>query len=308
MATLNMANPCLYIIGNGLDRFHDLPTSYSNFGNYIKAHDKEFYDNLSNWYPTFIDNQHKGVFSLWADFENGLKEIDQDLLWQYINDNLVQYGAEDWKDEDNHRVQYIIQNLVDCLTNRLKQHLVNWICLINVLATSKRLQLEADAIYFTFNYTKTLESYYKIPPKQVIHIHGTTDCPDSIITGHNMKIMQPVNDFDDIRLFECEKIIRNDYFQKTLKPVDSLIHKNIMFFNSLHYVSEIKIIGHSINDIDLPYYKIITQKIKKDAKWSIYFKDKDSMSKQYSVRKETLINLGVNDSCIIPFLMQDIEL
>lgn len=123
-----------------------------------------------------------------------------------------------------------------------------------------------------------------------------------------MKIMQPVNDFDDIRLYECEKIIRNDYFQKTLKPVDSLIHKNIMFFNSLHYVSEIKIIGHSINDIDLPYYKIITQKIKKDAKWSIYFKDKDSMSKQYSVRKETLINLGVNDSCIIPFLMQDIEL
>ena len=154
MTTWNMANPCLYIIGNGLDRFHDHPTSYSNFGNYIKAHDKEFYDNLSNWYPTFIDNQHKGVFSLWTDFENGLKEIDQDLLWQYINDNLVQYGAEDWKDEDNHRVQYVIQNLVDSLTNKLKQHLVNWICLVNVLATSKRLRLEADAIYFTFNYTK----------------------------------------------------------------------------------------------------------------------------------------------------------
>ena len=45
-----------------------------------------------------------------------------------------------------------------CTTNKLIQHLVNWICLINVLATSKRLRLEADAIYFTFNYTKTLRS------------------------------------------------------------------------------------------------------------------------------------------------------
>ena len=75
-----MASPCLYIIGNGLDRFHDLPTSYSHFGNFIKTHDQEFYDILSNWYPTFIDNQNKGVFSLWADFENGLKEIDHNIL------------------------------------------------------------------------------------------------------------------------------------------------------------------------------------------------------------------------------------
>ena len=73
-------------------------------------------------------------------------------------------------------------------------------------------------------------------------------------------------------------------------------------------VSEIKVIGHSINDIDLPYYKIISQKTKKDAKWNIFFKDKDSMLKQYGVRKETLINLGVNNSCITPFLMNDIEL
>ena len=303
-----MAYQCLYIIGNGFDCFHDLPTSYSDFGNYVKSHDKEFYHNLNNWFPTFINNQKKKIFPLWTDFENGLKEIDQELLWQFIYDNFVQYGAEDWKDEDNHRIQYIIQNLLDSITNKLKHYLINWICPINVMNSSKRLRLEADAIYFTFNYTKTLELYYKIPQKQIIHIHGTTDNPDSIITGHNMKILQPVNDFDDIRLFECEKIIQNNYFQKTLKPVDSLIHKNLKFFNSLQYVSEIKVIGHSINDIDLPYYKIITQNIKKDSKWSIFFKDKESMLKQYNVRKKILNNLGVNDKNITHFLMKDIEL
>ena len=86
-----MANHCLYMIGNGFDCFHGLPTSYSDFGNYIKSHDPEFYEYLPNWYPTFIGNQNKGIFSLWSDYENGLKEIDQDLLWQHINDHLTQY-------------------------------------------------------------------------------------------------------------------------------------------------------------------------------------------------------------------------
>lgn len=303
-----MENHCLYIIGNGFDCFHGLPTLYSDFGSYIKSHDQEFYEFLTNWYPTFIDNQNKCIFSLWADYENGLKEIDQDLLWQYINDHLTPYGDDNWGDEDNHRVQYIIQSLVDDITTKLKNYLVTWICSIDILTASKRLQLDADAIFITFNYTKTLESYYKIPSEQVIHIHGTTDNPASIITGHNLKLLPPVNDFDDIRLYECEKIIHNDYFHKTFKPVESIIQSNKKFFCSLNNISEIKVIGHSINDIDLPYYKIITQNIKKNSKWSIFFKDKESVLQQYSIRKKTLNDLGVDNKYIAPFLMNDIEL
>lgn len=32
-----MAYHCLYIIGNGFDRFHDLPTSYHDFGEFVKS-------------------------------------------------------------------------------------------------------------------------------------------------------------------------------------------------------------------------------------------------------------------------------
>ena len=67
-------------------------------------------------------------------------------------------------------------------------HLINWICSIDVMKSIGRLRLEKRSIYLTFNYTKTLESYYSIPPKRVFHIHGTTDNPGSIITGHNLKL------------------------------------------------------------------------------------------------------------------------
>ena len=302
-----MANHCLYIIGNGFDRFHGLQTSYFDFGNYIKSHDQEFYKHLTNWYPTFIDNQNKCIFSLWADYENGLKEIDQELLWQYINDNLTQYGDDNWGDEDNHRVQYIIQSLVDDITTKLKNYLVTWICSIDVLTASKRLQLDADAIYFTFNYTKTLESYYKIPSEQVIHIHGTTDNSASIITGHNLKLLPPVNDFDDFRLYECEKIIHNNYFHETFKPVEVIIQSHKKFFCSLNKISEITIIGHSINEIDLPYYKVIQSKVSDDTTWKISFINSEDKKVCYMTKKQLLIDLGVNGNNIKPFLMDDIS-
>ena len=303
-----MANHCLYVIGNGFDRFHGLPTSYSDFGNYIKSHDQEFYEYLTNWYPTFIDNQKKCVFSLWADYENGLKEIDQELLWQYINDHLTQYGDDNWGDEDNHRVQYIIQSLVDDITTKLKDFLITWICSIDVLTASKRLQLDADAIYFTFNYTKTLESYYKIPSRQIIHIHGITDDPASIITGHNMKLLPPTNDFDDIRLYECEKIIHNDYFYKTFKPVESIIKNYKKFFCSLSNISEIIVIGHSLNEIDLPYYKMILSKVGDETIWNISFKDSEDKKNSYKAKKRILMDLGINENNIKPFLMNELSI
>ena len=229
-------------------------------------------------------------------------------MWQYINDHLTQYGDDNWGDEDNHRVQYIIQSLVDDITTKLKDFLITWICSIDVLTASKRLQLDADAIYFTFNYTKTLESYYKIPSKQIIHIHGITDNPTSIITGHNMKLLPPTNDFDDIRLYECEKIIHNDYFYKTFKPVESIIQNYKKFFCSLSNISEIIVIGHSLNEIDLPYYKMILSKVSDETIWNISFKDSEDKKDSYKAKKRILMDLGINENNIKPFLMNELSI
>lgn len=298
----------LYIIGNGFDLFHDLPTNYYCFGNYLEIHDCEFYKSLHDWFPSFYNNQKEECFSLWEDFENGLKDIDQELLWQNVSNNLTPYGAEDWKDEDNHRAQYVIHNILELITSKLCNNLANWICSVDVMTATKRLSFIPNAIYLTFNYTKTLELYYKICSKQILHIHGITDNPASIITGHNMKFMKSENDYDDIRMYECERIIQSDYFDKTLKPVENLIYKNHEFFKHLHNISTIKIIGHSINNIDIPYYEEIIQNIKERTRWEVYFKNQDLMSNQLDDKKQTLINLGIKENCIIPYLIDSIAI
>lgn len=299
-------NSILYIIGNGFDRFHDLPTRYSDFGKYIESYDSDFYNLLLDWYPTFYNNQMEDSFSLWKDFENGLKEIDQDLLWQSIDNHLTQYGVENWGDEDNHRVQYMIQNLLNSIISKLYIYLTNWICSVDVQLSSKRLCLDINAKYLTFDYTKTLESYYKIPSAQVIHIHGITDNPTSIITGHNMKLLPAVNDYDDIRLFECEKIVRNEYFEKTIKPTDKIISVNKEFFLSLNSLSAIVIIGHSLNEIDLPYFKEIRSVVSDETKWKISFKDSKDKNEHYEEKRKTLVDLGIDEKCVESFLMSDI--
>ncbi|QFQ12849.1 hypothetical protein C7Y71_007345 [Pseudoprevotella muciniphila] len=303
-----MQSSTLYIIGNGFDCFHNLPTTFFDFGKYIKYHNKEFYLLLFDWFPTYY-NQMVESFSLWENFEKGLKEIDQDLLWQYINNNLTPLGSDNWGDEDNHRVQFMTQTLLDSLSNKLKEYLSNWICSVDIKAATKRLDLDEKAIYLTFNYTRTLEDYYKISSEQILHIHGITDNPNSIIFGHNLDVLPVVeNDFDDIRLFECERIIQNNYFKKTLKPIENIITTNNEFFSSLQKISTIIIIGHSINDIDFPYFKRIWTIIDNNTIWKISFKDLEDKEEHLEEKIDILVNLGVNRKHIASFLMDDITI
>ena len=41
-----------------------------------------------------------------------------------------------------------------------------------------------DSVFFTFNYTKTLENLYNIPSSNIIHIHGCVEDNEDFILGH----------------------------------------------------------------------------------------------------------------------------
>lgn len=45
-----MASQTLYIIGNGFDRYHGLPTQYWQFKEHLKRVDREIYD----WVDSYI--------------------------------------------------------------------------------------------------------------------------------------------------------------------------------------------------------------------------------------------------------------
>ena len=64
----------LYIIGNGFDLKHGLPSRYSDFAEFCKKINWELYEQLTLLFPKISGE------SLWSNFEKGLGEVDESIL------------------------------------------------------------------------------------------------------------------------------------------------------------------------------------------------------------------------------------
>lgn len=67
-----MANNNLYIVGNGFDLRHGIPSRYLDFGSYLKEVDPETYEMVDRYFV--VDD------SFWWEFEDRLAELDSDTV------------------------------------------------------------------------------------------------------------------------------------------------------------------------------------------------------------------------------------
>lgn len=258
----------IYIIGNGFDLYHGLSTSYGHFRDFVKEHDNELAELVEKYYS------HKNNSDFWSDFEENLSGLDDDLLREYGLTYLDDYGCENWKDAFHHDYQYELDRMIDRITQGIRKCLYFWLSQISFDGLEKKaIPIEKDAYYLTFNYTHTLEKIYDIPTQNILHIHGTYKGHDNdeIIYGHGGHSYTIDKYIDDSRIAEGEGIIK-DYFKKTTKPVKQIIHKYQKFFYRMIVdVTNVTIIGHSMNEIDYPYFKRIGNSIKGRTDWTYYY-------------------------------------
>lgn len=66
-----MNHRVLYIVGNGFDLHHQIMSSYSDFGQYVKTVDAEVYDTFE---------KHLSIGGDWANLEEPLGRFDVDWL------------------------------------------------------------------------------------------------------------------------------------------------------------------------------------------------------------------------------------
>ena len=92
-----MTSQTLYIIGNGFDLHHGLPTEYWRFKNYLEQVDREVYDWVENYIA--IDED-------WAELELSLADLDTENIVTELEGFLVPYSAEYWSDAGHHDCQY----------------------------------------------------------------------------------------------------------------------------------------------------------------------------------------------------------
>jgi len=293
----------LYIIGNGFDLHHNIKSSYCNFKKYIERVDNQLFE-LIDEYLQIEDN--------WSDFEEALSSVDIDTLTQRAGDFLVSYSAEDWSDAYHHDYQYEIEEVTRKLSFKLKQYFEEWLTLLKIPKKKdiekKLLQLDKSAKYLTFNYTYTLQKTYKIKKSNVLHIHGALGKSKKIILGHNWNpanktYLHDQRDPEDLdpRVSEGNEIIES-YFRTTFKPTKEIIKNNKSFFSKLNKVRKIIIIGHSISQVDILYFKKISKNIKKSkVAWIVTYhtkNDKVNHAKQLKslgISKKVIKFVKLND-------------
>lgn len=299
----------LYIIGNGFDLAHKIGSSYNDFKEFIQTK----YPDISEereYFPTSITGRHgEDIWNDdelagyllnqlnascgggdWSNFEEALGELDF-----YYNAPIVEIPKDKEGDIDYSKLVYINEDysqLCSPINNLIKILFVEWIESLEVnVEKYKNINLNNNNLYFSFNYTKTLEEVYEVSKENICHIHGTS--PESLIFGHRRAEREILNEYDEITGSykvgsESAIMSSRDIFRKN---IELFIEDKKDFFEKIekNKITDINIIGHSLSEVDMPYFQEILKKVDENTKWNVYYYNK--LNKD--IFKNKILKIGV---------------
>lgn len=282
----------LYVIGNGFDRAHNLPTRYWDFRTYLAQHYPDFLSSFEENYDIYqgMTDEQKGKL-LWNALETNLANIREDVI---IEDAThIEMGLESGDVGIEGTLRDYFEEQFDYI-KKLEIYLKQWVRTIRIRDLNRftsKLDNSNNDIFVTFNYTAVLETTYRINEENVIHIHGSLrDNADDPILGHGNS-----NRIEDIKGRRNHAVIKadekessicyvlQDYYQTTYKNVSNYMHK----LNRLvtKKFDEVIVLGHSIAGVDLPYFKRLDEITSKKLKWRVCFFDKDEKRDMFEALK-----------------------
>ena len=232
----------LYILGNGFDLAHGLKTRYSDFRDYLAKKQRNKISSLLDTLESVYDQD-----KLWSDFERALGNPNEN----FIKEVNALFG---------------IDLFGSLFIGKLRQEFKSWIqeAIFSKLEVSPRYPLSNNDKFISFNYTQVLEFVYAISDANILHIHGCVELDkfkdDIFVLGHNKEINKDSPEILKATKKDTSKVIANN--SKILKEFMSRCH-------------EVKMIGFSYSDIDLPYFIYLTN-LNRDAVWNFgYYSDND---------------------------------
>lgn len=291
----------LYVIGNGFDLAHKIPSTFNpDFKNIALKYE--------SGYPCFWDLYQTANEDIWSDFENLLGRPDFNILEEIFEGYAPDYLSDRESDRDDIINQVSINgNLKEAVSefaSKADAYLEN----VNRLEFFEKF-LDASGYYISFNYTHTLENVYNIPEKQVLHIHGEVG-KNNLELGFSAGDFKPekykydvrqkgkgpyaILDIDDyvnkiedhyIATAYRELINKCKTFSKPIK-VELLID----FLNQNHIeVETIIVYGHSCA-IDFEYFNFLNKQFP-NANWDFFVRgEKQERDVQKLVDKERIMN------------------
>lgn len=312
-----MFDSILYIIGNGFDRHHDVASGYDSFRDWLKRNNYE----LFSIYSAVCEYD-----GLWSDFEKGMAYINRDYF--------IEAGAlglpDSKKDPDDYSMaDYMLagdfsMGMVEELLQNLRFSFHNWIKSVRTPKSyeSKKLMIDTEARFFTFNYTDFLETKYGIPHENIKYIHGHKYAKrGTLVVGHAEDSDQLYHQWYSRKRYSKPRYnkkgrkyyVRDDawkaynselpeysgiaeaaesYYEESRKPVEDIIAQNQAYFSDLYDVRIIYVWGFSFNKVDIPYLKkiIASNDYPDDIKWNVSYYSEDERGKFGNILSE----LGVD--------------
>lgn len=326
----------LFIIGNGFDVAHGLPTRYADFkkylseriksnqgikdidGDYIKITEisrlpeqkiwcgksvcAEYWkeEELIYWLVDEVSNSKSDM--KWSDFETYLSELNiQAVLnkWGYTVENVMK-----------------IQETL----NDISGFFFRWVNTIDLSKAKKKLNMEKiikgdENLVLSFNYTETLEKLYGVCEHSICHIHGKRetdseqqkrkdmtsigkDCTELII-GYEENLLK----VEDFNLLYTDEDIRSGVLTATtglIKDVKQNIFQEKAFFDAVEKadIQNIYSVGFSYSDVDMPYIRAICEKIKKSGnmKKCVWYFEEFDSVERRNEFKKKITKVGYNGS------------
>ena len=301
----------LFVIGNGFDAAHGLNTQYSNFRKWLiesvygkELEDDMFYDFSVPCYDTNYKGYEEYDKSAFAEFFVRLVDdasVDGDewryyeetlgkLRWQLVLDNVnEQYDKEG--DIDPWATDEALTSLAsECAetSHILTSLFTEWARGINDELDyheprdefKKKLCIGDNDIFFSFNYTDTLEKLYGI--QNVVHLHGRASEYEELIVGHGQESFE--YDYED-PVYDNSYDVLSRIFESYRKDTRSVIEAHKKDFEEIRDVDKIYIYGFSFGDVDKVYFQEIFKECKARELILYVHCDEEYESKEQIVRE-----------------------
>jgi len=251
----------VYIIGNGFDRWHGLPTSYSHF----YAYAKDVLDDMEQYFDPGKPD------CLWAEFEKSLGTYDWRMLYeQYDHTDVI---SESFKVSETYGLHDELAEQTNELHTEIEECFREWVQSIEVTKAFPQMRFTPDSHFISFNYTPTLQVVYGVAEASVLHIHGRAGT-GSLVFGHGVKIeeereLDENGDSNRTMFTDAENTAKYPLYAFQKQTAD-VIRQNHAYFESLVGLSRIEVIGHSLADVDLPYFMAIAKR-NSGCIWIVYW-------------------------------------
>ena len=249
----------LYLIGNGFDKHHDIPSGYWDFHEWLKKNDSELVDQIDELYDYNGD--------LWGNFEVELGSLDvvekaTEVYQEHSADPMSEHYERSF-----HEGAIVAGDTIGQIYNKILEKFPDWIKQLPAANASKQITFQDYSYFITFNYTDTLIDLYEIPEKDILFIHGRAKNDRFLVLGHGKSEQQVVKeaekDFDEdteVAYIQTVQAIEQQ-LGKIRKKTEKIIAKYQPVFTSFKQVDNIYAYGLSMSEVDTPYFKEIINHI-----------------------------------------------